>query len=1152
MPTWPDLARHHLAFFFDPDSSVQGWRVWRALPIDPAGVGQGVDLAAAMRAGAEVMLDNDGGVEEVLIRRAPDLPNPGESVLSDIFPGAVFRDRSLLQQSIRLDRRPDGPVAHYLWQADPAGRDPTVIRGRPRDDDGLDLSLLALTEESASAYGGTPQLLSGGVWHLLQREPGAGGWWALPAASWIGLDAGRQHALRHESVTIPAPDPAPSETPMSPPSIDQAPDADDDLDEDVPEPTPTSAGKRADFGEHIGGSRKDLAGQSVDRALALRIETLTQLGTLSGRQDALSQSLAGKHLRGLRRDVLWPAPSAATLNARRTEGADPWALLFAEWMRQTTRRHAAEGMRLKYANTEHLERVALGHVAAMTLVQERLAGVRTPSDLLALCRAPYTYGRVEPRLQHLLRQHQGSAFEDLMAGLREQVPPSETLSFWNEVLRTQGRGWPRATTRALQISAPEHWLADRIESARAPAQDGIDALRAVFDAHKDQVRAQHRDILADYDVPRMRAAWAPCLDDLRHLPPAEAMLAARDHQMLQILYLEHLMQGPVLADWMEGMPLQARDPSDRGGHYQIRADPEGEHYWHLNDHLRLRFLLGAGGDWLGADPARQQRIWTQLHDLLGLETAPDGLAVASLPRKAKSKASASPAADALDADDINDADEAAPADQDADAAAENEQAPARVIWSQKTPAPRYEHLVREGPRRRPVMPGFDPADPSAPARNVTEAEFCEAFGIRAVEYGNWATQRERQDMLDMCYDSLADMAEALDLPYRAMGFDGDLAVAIGARGQGGQAAGHYEPSRRVINFTKTKGTGVLAHEWSHALDYWLGRQFGSRLALSTQVDLNPPAEGETPNASQAMTVFMKTSKSRDHLLSFMTTGEPMARRSAINDAARAEVCDAVTQHRFRAAMQMLARPKLRSDWEQALDRRGRYPGHDEPIDPALVPRDWMRHARDIAMRLAQDGLSAAFKLDIRTWQYSGRMFTQTISAALAESRAKQPQPDTAEAAALRDKLREVADATLSGEIGYKGARALLWRKFRQIDDVFHQHGAQTLFALNAQMLDAGRSPYWSTDVELFARAFSAVIHDRLAGIGVRNDFASAFSAPDAFGGHAFVGNPNPEGLEREGMGRLAEPLLGAVQTLTAGMHPEPSEDRRARSFLKMA
>lgn len=47
-----------------------------------------------------------------------------------------------------------------------------------------------------------------------------------------------------------------------------------------------------------------------------------------------------------------------------------------------------------------------------------------------------------------------------------------------------------------------------------------------------------------------------------------------------------------------------------------------------------------------------------------------------------------------------------------------------------------------------------------------------------------------------------------------------LAIAFGSRGKGGALA-HYEPGRKVINLTKLKGAGCLAHEFGHAFDHYL-------------------------------------------------------------------------------------------------------------------------------------------------------------------------------------------------------------------------------------------------------------------------------------------------------------------------------------------
>ena len=79
--------------------------------------------------------------------------------------------------------------------------------------------------------------------------------------------------------------------------------------------------------------------------------------------------------------------------------------------------------------------------------------------------------------------------------------------------------------------------------------------------------------------------------------------------------------------------------------------------------------------------------------------------------------------------------------------------------------------------------------------------------------------------MNHAYDGLLDLADALGLPPKALMLNGELAIAFGARGQGLTGAkAHYETDYGIINLTKMKGAGSLAHEWLHALDHYLGRQ----------------------------------------------------------------------------------------------------------------------------------------------------------------------------------------------------------------------------------------------------------------------------------------------------------------------------------------
>jgi hypothetical protein len=91
------------------------------------------------------------------------------------------------------------------------------------------------------------------------------------------------------------------------------------------------------------------------------------------------------------------------------------------------------------------------------------------------------------------------------------------------------------------------------------------------------------------------------------------------------------------------------------------------------------------------------------------------------------------------------------------------------------------------------------------------------LGFRGLQYGNSVTDDERKHHVQKAAEALVDLADALDLPDKAIGLNGTLGLAIGARGRGGAVA-HYETELKVINLTRKNGVGSLSHEWGHALD----------------------------------------------------------------------------------------------------------------------------------------------------------------------------------------------------------------------------------------------------------------------------------------------------------------------------------------------
>ena len=99
-----------------------------------------------------------------------------------------------------------------------------------------------------------------------------------------------------------------------------------------------------------------------------------------------------------------------------------------------------------------------------------------------------------------------------------------------------------------------------------------------------------------------------------------------------------------------------------------------------------------------------------------------------------------------------------------------------------------------------------------------ENDFLNELKFRGGEFGNWENQANRQANLNASYEAFKDLATALNISEDSVSLNGSLAIAFGSRGVKGAVA-HYEPERNVINLTKMKGAGALAHEWGHALDF---------------------------------------------------------------------------------------------------------------------------------------------------------------------------------------------------------------------------------------------------------------------------------------------------------------------------------------------
>lgn len=355
-----------------------------------------------------------------------------------------------------------------------------------------------------------------------------------------------------------------------------------------------------------------------------------------------------------------------------------------------------------------------------------------------------------------------------------------------------------------------------------------------------------------------------------------------------------------------------------------------------------------------------------------------------------------------------------------------------------------EEVVARRERPEPEVPHLDHIERSGEnyrqGRDVDEQILMEVFGFRAVEYGNWLPQDERQTVLNHSFDAFMDLAAALKLPPKAMSLGGDLALAFGSRGRGGKnaARAHYEPARNVINLTRLSGAGALAHEWGHALDYFLAKSCDVSQTHALTERAEKTRRVQQPIAAAFMAVV---EESRTRL---------RAKEEVITDLVMADVG---VEKKLPVAE--VIRNRL-EDFVNNLDR--------------MLPED-KRGAvfRDFAMG-ELDKILVPVDGEPRLVQLAGTdTFIRNISTAL----------ELQLGAEWKERVRPEA-------LKYPG-RLENWARDRcaQVDLLNRQYDAKSypaasVFLQDAEYFDSFRSkPYWATRVEMFARAFESWVQDRV-------------------------------------------------------------------------
>ena len=396
----------------------------------------------------------------------------------------------------------------------------------------------------------------------------------------------------------------------------------------------------------------------------------------------------------------------------------------------------------------------------------------------------------------------------------------------------------------------------------------------------------------------------------------------------------------------------------------------------------------------------------------------------------------------------------------------------------------------------PLPPDRQRRGPERRTTNVTGQDFKDAFGLRAVEFGNWNNQEERQGLMNDAWDGLMDLADVMGIPPKAIGLGGDLALAFGARGHGLHSArAHYERNRAVINLTKEHGAGSLAHEWFHALDHYFGRQDGKAPA-EWKLEPDGTRTLKTNGAEDYVSHGFRGQRSgarAEMRAAYDKVMQTIAKKATtyVEDTAKADQFTAATREELAQALD-----RLRRDLSEQKDARY-WKRNNKPASAEMLAEF------DTIAKAMVDGDTSLLTTDWRTINTGAKAATrwtndslERLSAIYKEVRGRSGFDSTNREGAL-DKLR-----------GYMNRYS---QRLKMLADA--QQGTEktrmvpTEFAMEAKELDQGRGEdYWTTPHEMAARAFQGYVEDKIAEGGGVSRFLN-YGPPN-------VGIPTPWGFKR--------------------------------------
>lgn len=348
-----------------------------------------------------------------------------------------------------------------------------------------------------------------------------------------------------------------------------------------------------------------------------------------------------------------------------------------------------------------------------------------------------------------------------------------------------------------------------------------------------------------------------------------------------------------------------------------------------------------------------------------------------------------------------------------------------------------------------------------------------------------------------------------------------LAIAFGSRGKG-RALAHYEPARVVINLTKMKGAGSLAHEWGHAFDDWLGIKCGTH-GLRTFLSENCTNKRMWENSKyleivQAMLRVVETMR--------MKRISPDELKSEIREK-QADTLSGIME-KFSGAKEknsIIINDILQSWNKESLaltSKLQEYKGKDTKVTPEF--QDLLDE-----FTAKQDDI-VSLELAIETYNRKVSDFEETPSfkSILDVKRALEGIARFVPYNDRSDFLSSTFDYDIVREVRAYDRFGLELRTLERDPDYLDKKcRVKTKYYESALKLDEGRKQrYYSEVVEMFARAFESYIESSLHAKGLKSEYlVHSTTSNEWYNGYS----PYPVGEEREQICEAIQSLINIAR-----------------------